>query len=104
MHISQVKHPFNYQLGKLYRYNGKEEKVFSFSVNQAPYIASISNGDIVIFLRAPSIEGIQTKAFYCKILSHNGIIGEIFWDEKTFDAFTLFGNTTKIKHNFCLQS
>lgn len=78
------KYPFNYQIGKLYRYNGLEEKIFLLNAPRA--ISSIFNGDIVCFLTEPYK---KMSSFYCRILHSNGVVGEIFWDIKTFDIFLL---------------
>ena len=83
--MEMSKYPFNYQIGKLYRYNGLEEKIFL--INDAPHaISSIFNGDIVCFLTEPYK---KMSSFYCRILHSNGVVGEIFWDIKTFDIFLL---------------
>lgn len=87
MDTSKSKYPFNYQLGKLYRYNGKEEKIFSFN-NNITFAASIKNGDVIMFLKEPDFNGEKTTALYCKVLNGSGLIGEIFWDDKTYNTFT----------------
>ncbi len=86
--LSKAKYPFNYQLGKLYRYNGKEEKIFLFN-NNITFAAYVKNGDIIMFLKEPNFNGEKTRVLYCKVLNSNGLIGEMFWDERTYNAFTL---------------
>ena len=78
---------FNYKIGKLYRFNGKEEKIFLF--NSKMTVCNLNNGDIICFLTEPYSSGIETKSYFCKILHSNGSIGEMFWDKKTYNVFTL---------------